>query len=71
MAMPSRSRSGAAHHVCYVSLTPNESGVLARAVHPRGQYSPGMIRDGESVEDFAFVLGVPAAAIPIIVPRDV
>ena len=40
-------------------------------MHPRGGYSPGIIWDVESVEDFAFVLGVPVAAIPPIVPRDV
>ena len=71
MATPSRSRSGAAHRISSVSPTPNDSVVLGRAAHPRGGYSPGMIRDVESVENFAFVLGVPVAAILLIVPRDV
>ena len=49
----------------------NSSGVLGRAADPRYGYSPGMFQDVESVEDFAFVLGVPVAAIPLIVLRDV
>ena len=48
---------------------PNDLAVCA--AHPKGGYIPGMFGDVDSVEDFAFVVGVPVAAIPLIIPTDV
>ena len=47
-----------------------EEGEVGGASHPPGGYSAGMFNDVSSVDDFAALIGVPKAAMELVVPLD-
>ncbi|KAL7534641.1 hypothetical protein ACHAXR_006013 [Thalassiosira sp. AJA248-18] len=68
--MTTPNRRSRTPQVPLVSPTPDSISSAGRAEYPRGYYFPGMFKDVDSVDAFANILGVPAAAIPLIIPTD-
>ena len=71
--MPTASRPPSCpggNHARAPSVSPTPNDTLRGHSHSKGAYIPGMFKGVQSCDDLAFVLGVPAAAIPLIAPHD-
>ncbi len=59
------------NHPRALSASPSPGAVNSGHLHcPRGSYVPRMFHAVQLCDDFASILGVPTAAVPLIVPRD-